>query len=141
MENATLSVGRSVGRSFACCARSRFRRERSEITRRWRRVIRRFLPMRRYINGFSESYLVAKQTEIAVSLRNDPVLSCHILPRMLDRTVHYCRWIRPDGYGIYNDISHRYTANSSYSQCRLVILSKYDGHEPRYVRTNVTKSA
>ncbi|XP_011142493.1 uncharacterized protein LOC105185008 [Harpegnathos saltator] len=71
----------------------------------------------------TESYLAAEQTEIAVSPRNDPVLSCHILPRMLDRTVHYCRWIRPDGYGIYNDISHRYTANSSYSQCRLVILN------------------
>ncbi|XP_011691347.1 PREDICTED: uncharacterized protein LOC105452158 isoform X1 [Wasmannia auropunctata] len=70
----------------------------------------------------TETYLVAEQTEIAVSPRNDPVLSCHILPRMLDRTVHYCRWIRPDGYGIYNDISHRYTANSSYSECRLVIL-------------------
>ncbi|XP_014481552.1 PREDICTED: uncharacterized protein LOC106747974 [Dinoponera quadriceps] len=71
----------------------------------------------------TESYLAAEQTEIAVSPRNDPVLSCHILPRMLDRTVHYCRWIRPDGYGIYNDISHRYTASSSYSQCRLVILN------------------
>ncbi|XP_032678374.1 uncharacterized protein LOC116847462 isoform X2 [Odontomachus brunneus] len=71
----------------------------------------------------TESYLAAEQTEIAVSPRNDPVLSCHILPRMLDRTVHYCRWIRPDGYGIYNDISHRYTTNSSYSQCRLVILN------------------
>ncbi|KAL6259688.1 hypothetical protein P5V15_009604 [Pogonomyrmex californicus] len=70
----------------------------------------------------TETYLVAEQTEIAVSPRNDPVLSCHILPRMLDRPVHYCRWIRPDGYGIYNDISHRYTTNSSYSQCRLVIL-------------------
>ncbi|XP_011336074.2 uncharacterized protein LOC105278577 [Ooceraea biroi] len=71
----------------------------------------------------TETYLVAEQTEIAVSARNDPVLSCHILPRMLDRTVHYCRWIRPDGYGIYNDISHRYTTSSSYSQCRLVILN------------------
>ncbi|XP_025265781.1 uncharacterized protein LOC105250160 isoform X2 [Camponotus floridanus] len=71
----------------------------------------------------TETYLMAEQTEIAVSARNDPVLSCHILPRMLDRTVHYCRWIRPDGYGIYNDISHRYTTNSSYSECRLVILS------------------
>ncbi|XP_029665138.1 uncharacterized protein LOC115236680 isoform X3 [Formica exsecta] len=73
----------------------------------------------------TETYLVAEQTEIAVSARNDPVLSCHILPRMLDRTVHYCRWIRPDGYGIYNDISHRYTTNSSYSDCRLVILNYY----------------
>ncbi|XP_071582681.1 uncharacterized protein, partial [Temnothorax nylanderi] len=70
----------------------------------------------------TETYLVAEQTEIAVSPRNDPVLSCHILPRMLDRTVHYCRWIRPDGYGIHNDISHRYTTSSSYSECRLVIL-------------------
>ncbi|XP_072761364.1 uncharacterized protein [Anoplolepis gracilipes] len=73
----------------------------------------------------TETYLVAEQTEIAVSAQNDPVLSCHILPRMLDRTVHYCRWIRPDGYGIYNDISHRYTTNSSYSECRLVILNYY----------------
>lgn len=72
--------------------------------------------------GHSNRNLVAEQTEIAVSPRNDPALSCHILPRMLDRTVHYCRWIRPDGYGIYNDISHRYTTNSSYSECRLVIL-------------------
>ncbi|KAL0105806.1 hypothetical protein PUN28_015903 [Cardiocondyla obscurior] len=39
-----------------------------------------------------KSTVVAGQTEIAVSPRNDPVLSCHILPCMLDRTVHYCRW-------------------------------------------------
>ncbi|XP_039301761.1 uncharacterized protein LOC113003918 [Solenopsis invicta] len=68
---------------------------------------------------------VAEQTEIAVSPRNDLVLSCHILPRMLDRTVHYCRWIRPDGYGIYNDIDYRYTTNNSYSECRLVIPDRF----------------
>lgn len=83
------------------------------------------LRMEHDISDFSESYLVAEQKEIAVKIRNDPVLSCRIIPRMLDRTVHYCRWIRPDGYGIYNDISHRYTTNSSYTLCRLVILSKY----------------
>ncbi|XP_025265782.1 uncharacterized protein LOC105250160 isoform X3 [Camponotus floridanus] len=97
----------------------------------------------RLVRGVTETYLMAEQTEIAVSARNDPVLSCHILPRMLDRTVHYCRWIRPDGYGIYNDISHRYTTNSSYSECRLVILNpSLCDHKVRPVRhQNFSQSA
>ncbi|KAG7212285.1 hypothetical protein KM043_012612 [Ampulex compressa] len=71
----------------------------------------------------TESYLIAEQDQVIASKGDAPVLTCNIIPSDVDRTVHYCRWIRPDGYGIYNGVSHRYTASSNASACRLVILN------------------
>lgn len=69
----------------------------------------------------AESYVIPERPRLMAAGPGNIILSCNILPNATDRAVHYCRWIRPDGYGIHNDASPRYTTHTGNTRCELII--------------------
>ncbi|XP_076278555.1 uncharacterized protein LOC143208233 [Lasioglossum baleicum] len=69
----------------------------------------------------AESYVIPGRAKLIATGTDNIILSCKILPNVTDRAVHYCRWIRPDGYGIYSGVSHRYMTKTSNTRCELII--------------------
>ncbi|XP_076643118.1 uncharacterized protein LOC143353571 isoform X2 [Halictus rubicundus] len=69
----------------------------------------------------AESYVIPEPAKLMATWTDNITLSCKILPNVTDKAVHYCRWIRPDGYGIYNGVSHRYMTNTNNTRCELII--------------------
>ncbi|XP_031841334.2 uncharacterized protein LOC116430853 [Nomia melanderi] len=88
-------------------------------------VVNGFEEHETFIVNVAESYVIPAQSKLTAARADTITLSCNILPNVTDRAVHYCRWIRPDGYGIYNGLSHRYTTQTSYTWCKLIIAQVY----------------
>ncbi|XP_078050373.1 uncharacterized protein LOC144476921 isoform X2 [Augochlora pura] len=69
----------------------------------------------------AESYVVPEQSKLTAAGPGDIILSCNIFPNAADRSVRYCRWIRPDGHGFHDDGSRRYPCHATSTRCELII--------------------
>ncbi|XP_043481131.1 uncharacterized protein LOC122510502 [Leptopilina heterotoma] len=67
----------------------------------------------------TDSLLIAEE-KIYISYKNPTILNCNLLPGY-DNVINYCRWIRPDGSGIYNNVDNKYVTERTLSSCKLTI--------------------
>ncbi|KAK2584481.1 hypothetical protein KPH14_006856 [Odynerus spinipes] len=69
----------------------------------------------------ADNYILAEETTMTFDGKSNPTLFCQLLPH-LNKNIEYCRWIRPDGHGIYGNAKHRYMSEMFDGRCGLVIL-------------------
>ncbi|XP_076162852.1 uncharacterized protein LOC143144388 isoform X2 [Ptiloglossa arizonensis] len=67
-----------------------------------------------------DSYFIAEPATHLMRT-NQVNLTCKILPNLTDKRFRYCRWVRPDGYGIYNYKNYRYQTRNTDTECKLII--------------------
>lgn len=73
--------------------------------------------------SFLDSFLIPDENTIDISYKKPTILTCRILPGH-EAAISYCRWIRPDGHGIYNNVDNQYVTEGTLSSCKLTILGK-----------------
>ncbi|XP_015115511.1 uncharacterized protein LOC107040088 [Diachasma alloeum] len=66
----------------------------------------------------TESELIPRAESISAYPGKPTVLSCHTLPSS-EATIDYCRWVRPNGHGIYRDTVSRYVSQRDNTTCTL----------------------
>ncbi|XP_034935628.1 uncharacterized protein [Chelonus insularis] len=69
----------------------------------------------------TESYMYPNQSIINITSSDAKIkLGCNVLPQK-EATIRYCRWVRPDGYGIHKEESAQYSTSQGVRACSLEI--------------------
>ncbi|XP_033222352.1 uncharacterized protein LOC117176280 isoform X2 [Belonocnema kinseyi] len=76
----------------------------------------------------TDSFLIPDENTIDISYKKPTILTCRILPGY-EAAISYCRWIRPDGHGIYNNVDNQYVTEGTLSCCKLTILELNVGYD------------
>ncbi|XP_011297580.1 uncharacterized protein [Fopius arisanus] len=73
----------------------------------------------------TESELISEIENISTHQGKSTILSCRTLPSS-EATIDYCRWVRPNGDGIYRNTASRYVTRQKNDGCMLTLNAVAD---------------